>query len=102
ERGDKAPARYAEHPQQRELRAPPDHRQRLSRENEQASSEQRHEREDVQIDAVGPRHARAGREACLGTLDGDAGGQALLEPVAKRSKIDARLKAQIDASNQTE
>ena len=99
ERGDKLPARGAEHAQQREVSAPADDRQRLCGKDEQSSGEQRDEREDVQIDAVGSRQARACREARLRTLDGEARRKPLSQLVAKRGKIHSGLEPQIDARN---
>ena len=61
------PARHAEHAQQRELRAPPDHRERLRREHQQPAGEQRDQREHVEVDAIRARQAGARRDRRLGT-----------------------------------
>ncbi len=48
----------AQHPQQRELAAPAHHRQRLRRKHEEGAGEQRHQRQDRQVDPVGAAHIR--------------------------------------------
>src|SRR5204862_879993 len=97
ERGDKLPARGAEHAQQRKVSAPLDHRQRLRGKHQQSTGEQCDERQDIKIDAIGSRHARAGREARLGTLDGETRWESLSQLVAKRGKIYSGPEPQIDA-----
>ena len=79
------------------MSAPLDHRQRLRGKHQQSTGEQCDERQDIKIDAIGSRQARAGREARLGTLDGETRWESLSQLVAKRGKIHSGPEPQIDA-----
>jgi len=48
------PALHAQHPQQRKLRAPPRHRKRLRRKGQERAGEKRHQRQHVEVHAIGP------------------------------------------------
>ena len=75
QRRDQRPPRHAERAQQRELGAPPHDRERLRREHEQPAGEERHQREHVQVHAIGARDAGAALDVGLRPLDLHAGGQ---------------------------
>ena len=97
QRPDELTALHPEHAEQRELRAPAHHRERLGREHEQPAGEERDEREHVQVHAIGARDVRRALEPGRRTLDEDAGGQLGREPRAERLDVDAGPQPQVEA-----
>ena len=83
--------RDARHPQERQLRAARDRRLRLQREHEEAAGEQRHQRQHVQVDAIGARQVRHPRGLGIGACDRHAGRQ-LQRP---RQAVDGRSRGEL-------
>ncbi len=83
--------RDSRHPQERQLRAARDRRLRLQREHEEAAGEQRHQRQHVQVDAIGARQVRHPCRFRVGARDRHAGRQ-LQRP---RQAVDRRSRGEL-------
>ena len=68
-----ASARKSQHAEQGELAAPAQQREKLRRKNEESASGKRHEREHIEVGAVGARQARAASCFRLGREREDTG-----------------------------
>ena len=93
-------ARQAEDAQESELRAPRRHALRLQRVHQERAGEQRHEREHVEVDAVGARQVRHARAGFVGALDEHAGGQ--LPRRGERARVRRAAQLQVDAREPAE
>ena len=91
------PRSQAQHAQQRMLAAPARHFQRLRREHQETAGEQRHQREHVQVDAVGARQVGAGLLHRVQRRHVRAGRQQRGDLRAHRLAVGARREAQVDA-----
>ncbi len=91
------PARQAERAQQRQLRAAARKRERLRGEHQHATREECHQRQHVEVDAVGPRQARRRGRAFGRWRNDDARRQHRLHAPGQCIDVGARRSAQIDA-----
>ncbi len=92
----------AEHAQQRELCTPAHHRQRLRREYEQATREQRHQCEHVEVHAVSAGQARSCGDRGGRARNRDTGGQGAGNRLRGRGHVGPGPQAQIDAAQGAE
>ena len=86
--------RESKRSQQREVRTPPGDCQRLRREHEHAAREKRHQREHVQVDAIGARQPGRGCRAVLGRRDNDTGRQQCAAVAPEREPRPRRVRAE--------
>jgi len=96
------PSRQAQRAQQRERFTPPQYRQGLGREDEKGAGPQRHQREHIEIHAVG---ARDGDRPIAFDIRRDreyAGRQMSGQFVLRAADIAARRQAQVDAIDATD
>jgi len=87
---------HAQHTEQRQLRHPLGHRQRLHREHQKRAREQRHQRQHGEVDAVGARevgHTLRRFVRCRGAHGGRQRHRA-----QHRVAVGARLQAEVDAA----
>ncbi len=99
---DKTAAIDAEDAEQRELRAAPRNRKRLRRVDQERAGEQRHQRQHVEIDAVGARETVGA--ACFGLLTDELGigRQQRRDGCAHARRVHAGREFQVDAVQPSE
>ncbi len=91
------PAGHAERAQQRERAAPPQHRERLRREHQECAGHQRHQREHVEVHAIGAGHGAQALEFPAGSEHQHARRQRAAQPRAHGRGIAAVDQTQIDS-----
>ena len=85
---------HAQHPEQRQLRHPLGHRQRLHRKHQERAREQRHQREHGEVDAVGAREV--GHALRRFVRRRGAHGVRQCQRAQHRLAVGARLQPQVD------
>ena len=80
------------------MRATPHKRQHLRGKHQESSGEQRNQRQHIEIQAVGPRQARAAFRIGLRGCHVHTGGKLVLQFALERRDNHARLEPQIDTA----
>ena len=91
------PPRHAQDAKQRELRAPAHHGESLRRKNEQPAGEERHQRQHVEVDAVGARQRAASLDVGVRPLDESARRHLGAQALGQALRVGPRAQPQVDA-----